>query len=56
MKLVGTLSLILGVLLLIGAIASLFAMASPILMGALIVLSVIFNAVGITLLTTKIKK
>lgn len=53
MKFTGLLFLILGILLLIGGIAAMFAAASIKIMGGLIVFSVIFNAVGITLLTVK---
>ena len=55
MKMTGALFLILGILLLVGAIASLFAKMSPTLMGVFIILSIIFNAVGITMLTSKSK-
>lgn len=55
MKLTGALFLILGILLLVCAVACLFAQASPTLMGVLIILSIILNAVGITMLTSKNK-
>lgn len=55
MKLTGALFLVLGIVLLIGAIACLFAQTSPTLMGVFIILSIVFNAVGITMLTSKKK-
>lgn len=55
MKLTGALFLVLGILLLVCAIACLFAQTSPTLMGVFIILSIIFNAVGITMLTSKNK-
>lgn len=56
MKITGILFIILGVLLLFIGIACLFAAASPVLMGGSIVFSIIFNAIGATMLTTKTKK
>ena len=56
MKLVGTLLVVLGAVLLICGIAALFASASPYLVGFSIFLSVISNAAGITLLSFRRKK
>lgn len=56
MKLFGTVCLISGVAMLICGIACIFAMASPFIMGGSILLSVLLNAVGITVLTTRSKK
>ena len=56
MKITGVLFILLGVLLLIIGIACLFTASSPVLMGGSIVLSIVFNAVGATMLTTKTKK
>lgn len=56
MKFTGVLFIILGVLLLLVGIACLFASTSPVVMGGSIVLSIVFNAIGATMLTTKTKK
>ncbi len=56
MKLTGALLLILGILMLVGGIVCLFVQASPKLMGALLILSILANAIGITMLTTKTKR
>ena len=55
MKLLGTVLLISGLAMLICGIICLFAKASPVIMGGSILLSVVLNSIGITLLTTKNK-
>ncbi len=55
MKLFGSVCLISGIAMLVCGVACIFAMASPIIMGGSILLSVVLNAVGITVLTSRKK-
>lgn len=56
MKLFGTVCLICGIAMLVCGVACIFAMASPFIMGGSIMLSIVLNAIGITILTTRNKK
>ncbi len=56
MKAFGIVFLVSGIALLLCGIICLFAMTSPTLIGGSILLSIVLNAVGITLLTAKNKK
>ena len=55
MKLLGTICLVCGIVLLFCGIVCLFAKVSPLIMGGSILLSIVLNSVGITMLTTKSK-
>ncbi len=56
MKLLGTVCLICGIAMLICGVACIFAMANTFIMGGSIMLSIVLNAIGITILTTRSKK
>ena len=55
MKTLGTICLLSGIIMLIVGIICLFAKASPLVMGGSILLSIVLNTVGITMLTSKSK-